>query len=435
MTQKTDIIAAIATPRGKGAISCIRLSGEGSVALLSKLTGKPIDAFEHGKTVKCAFFAKVRDTIVAVAYLNGKSFTGEESAELFFHGGKFLTEQALYGILENGARLAEAGEFTRRAFLNGKIDLTQAEGIADLIDADSGDAAAQAYEQSEGKTAQAIDELYKAAVTAAARAEVCIDYPEEDIEEQTREDLIDELRRLLERIEKEKSGYDGGRIKREGARVAITGRTNAGKSTLFNTLLREDRAIVSDEEGTTRDTIEEKISIQGSAFVLIDTAGMRETENKVEKMGIERSKAAVQKAEIVLRVVRKGENIDESVDANEMIVINSFQSLTATERAQKNGITVNAATGEGTDALTEALYERAKQLTSGGGNINNARQFAALDEAAECLRRAQTAANELTMDCVCADLHGAVAALGKITGKNASESVIDEIFSKFCVGK
>ena len=143
MTQKTDIISAIATPRGKGAISCIRLSGEGSVALLSKLTGKPIDAFEHGKTVKCAFFAKVRDTIVAVAYLNGKSFTGEESAELFFHGGKFLTEQALYGILENGARLAEAGEFTRRAFLNGKIDLTQAEGIADLIDADSGDAAAQ----------------------------------------------------------------------------------------------------------------------------------------------------------------------------------------------------------------------------------------------------------------------------------------------------
>lgn len=441
-TEKNDIIAAIATPKGKGAVSCIRLSGEGSVDLMQRVTNGLPDTLQHGKMYVAHFHARVRDKIMAVAFLHGKSYTGEESAELYFHGGRYLTEQALLGLIDNGARLATAGEFTRRAFLHGKIDLTQAEGIADLIDAESADALAGAYEQSEGRTRQAIEEIYAQAITLAARAEVSIDYPEEDVEEQTREQLAIGLQQLQTRVQSEINGYDGGRIRREGARVVLTGKTNAGKSTLFNTMLREQRAIVSDEDGTTRDTIEEKCRYKDAAFVLVDTAGIRTTQSKAEQMGIQRSKDACKSADVVLHVLRKGEKVAESLDENAVIVVNSFQNLYkgAVRSAQNAGekrvtVELNAATGEGVPLLQEEIYRRIKNKTATGGAVNNPRQYAALKEAGECLARAQTAVQTLTADCICADLRAALDALGRITGRNVSDSLVDEIFSKFCVGK
>ena len=445
--EKNDLIAAIATPYGKGAISCIRISGEGSADFVRKITDYPFsDETKHAVMVPCRFHAGVKDKIMAVIYYNAKSYTGEESAELYFHGGKVLTERALMGILEAGVRLAEAGEFTRRAFLNGKIDLTQAEGIGDLIDGENLSALETAYEQSEGKTKHITESFYNELTTIAAKAEVCIDYPEEDIEEQTKPELEKSIEKLLEKIRKETEGYNGGRILREGARVVLTGKTNAGKSTLFNTLLKEERAIVSDEEGTTRDTIEEKIVYKGTAFVLIDTAGLRETESRVEKMGIERSKTAIGSADVIVHVARENndnserENAknEESVDKKTVFVVNSAKSpLSANveKSLSDSALLLNAKTGEGTNFLLEKIYGIAKEQTDKSGSFTTARQFAALKEAEESLLRAKKAVNELTLDCVCADLRSALEALGKVTGKDVSESVVDEIFSKFCVGK
>ena len=440
INKKSECIAAIATPHGKGAIGCIRLSGEGSIALVYALTkGLPQKA-EYGKMRVCTFDGRVKDKIMVVVYADGKSYTGEESAELYFHGGKFLVEQALLSVLDAGARLAGPGEFTQRAFLNGKIDLTQAEGIGDLIDADSIAAANEAYGQSEGKTRAAIEKLYEQAVKIAAQAEVSIDYPEEDIEELTREQTEQSIADLQKNIRAQIQGYNGGRIRREGARVVLTGKVNAGKSTLFNTLLGQERAIVSDEAGTTRDTIEEKIRYRDVAFVLVDTAGLRQTDSKVEQMGIERSIAAKRDADITVQVTVRKDTASESLDENTVLVVNSFQPMEKGEKTlfadgKTACIVLNAKTGTGIELLEEELYLRAAGMSERAGNINNPRQYAALCDADDCLSRAQTALRTLTMDCVCADLCAAVDALGRIIGKTASESVVDEIFSHFCVGK
>ena len=435
---KNDVIAAVGTPRGRGAISCVRLSGEGSAEIVKKLT-RGIKEIKHAVMNPCRFKGRIKDRIMAVVYFAPESYTGEESAELYFHGGTFITEQALLSVIDCGARLAEAGEFTRRAFLNGKIDLTQAEGIGDLIDSDSFASAEAAYEQSEGKIRNAVNNIYETAVTAAARAEVSIDYPEEDIEEQTREELRADISNIIKETDRELKGYDGGRIRREGARVVITGKTNAGKSTLFNTLLGEERAIVSDEEGTTRDTVEEKMIYKGEAFVLIDTAGIRETDSKAEKMGIERSFDAVNNADIILRVINDISEINEnSLDLNEVIVLNSFKyscDNVSENESESGAMVLNAESGYGVEKLKEELYERAKKKIAGGGCINNARQYNALKNAKECLQRALDATENMTIDCVCADMRGALEYLASVTGRNVSESVIGEIFSKFCVGK
>lgn len=447
MTEKTnDIIAAISTPRGRGAISCVRISGKGSAEIVSELTGIDFSAEskekikeKHGRMIPCIFGGRIKDKIMAVVYYGDKSFTGEESAELYFHGGIYITEQALLSVIDKGARMAEPGEFTRRAFLNGKIDLTQAEGISDLIDGDNPLSLEAAFEQSEGYIRKTIDGYYERLTNTAAAAEVCIDYPEEDIEEQTREQLLESVKSIENEIEEELKNYDGGRIKREGFRVTLAGETNAGKSTLFNALIKDERAIVSEEEGTTRDTIEEKILYKDTAIIFTDTAGIRETDSKAEKLGIKRSFAAMKEADLVLNVImlKKGEESTKSEKMeNGKKSFNIFNYTGEIDLKEEGGvIKLNAQTGEGVQKLLNEIYLKAKEKTSCGSFINNARQYEALKKASENLKRAETAINTLTLDCVCADLRGALEALGKITGKNASESVIDEIFSRFCVGK
>lgn len=439
--KKSDTIAAISTPRGKGAISCIRISGSESEKTVRKLTDYPFGKEKkHAVMVPCRFKGRICDKIMAVLYYGEKSFTGEESAELYFHGGIFLTEQALFSILDSGIRLAEPGEFTRRAFLNGKIDLTQAEGISDLIEGECTESLSAAFEQSEGKIKKAVDALYEKIKRTTVGVEVCIDYPEEDIEEQSLPQLRREIGEEIQAIRNELEGYESGRIKRKGARVVLTGKTNAGKSTLFNTLLQTERAIVSDEEGTTRDTIEEKVSYKGVSFVLIDTAGLRPTQSKAEQLGIERSKEAAQDADIVLHVVREEETGKKKKTTGKKVIYirNSSKNPTEEEirtRKECGEILLNAKSGVGIQALQDEIYRRIKDKTERDGNINNERHYAALKEAEKCLMRADDAARNLTLDCVCSDLFGALEAIGKITGKKASEAVINEIFSKFCVGK
>ncbi len=447
MKKDTDIIIAIGTPHGSGAVGMVRLSGEGSRALaLRRLS---CNALPHAKMIPCIFSGKVSDRILAVGYDEGKSYTGEESVELYFHGGVTLLDLAVQTLIDDSARQAEGGEFTRRAFLHGKIDLTQAEGITDLIEGTDAQALNAAFEQAEGRTRRAVEQLYSMAVELYARAEVSIDYPEEDVEELTRSELCDGIKKLQEALQKEIDGYSASRLVREGARVVLTGAVNAGKSTLFNTLLGTNRAIVSSEEGTTRDTIEEKLRYRDRTFVLIDTAGLRKTAGDAEQQGIERSKQEANAADLVVEVHWAESENGPTKKAEPK---KSFKE-TETTKNTKNKITVinwtktppkensdtvlhlNAATGEGTDALLESIYTHIKDKTRGGGNINNARQYTAVTDARAALDNAQNALKERTLDCVCADLQDAVRALGKILGKNPTEDVIDEIFSRFCVGK
>ncbi|MDE7394718.1 MAG: tRNA uridine-5-carboxymethylaminomethyl(34) synthesis GTPase MnmE [Clostridiales bacterium] len=445
--EERDIIAAISTARGSGAVSMIRLSGKGSGRFSQSFLknvkenkqNETVD-LPHAKMVSCLFCGKINDHIMAVRYDSGKSYTGEESVELYFHGGKKLTELALLSFIEGGARIAEKGEFTRRAFLNGRIDLTQAEGIVDLIDAESENAVKAAFLQSEGRTRKIIEELYGNCVTLLARVEVSIDYPEEDVEEVTRTEAEKGIDELRQKIAREKDGYNASRIVREGARVVLCGKVNAGKSTLFNTLLGAERAIVSNEAGTTRDTIEEKISLRDIAVVLVDTAGERKTDSDAERKGIDRSKREVQSADLTLLVVREGEKKAEEVLAEnggakdkQLRVVNCFGKVN--KQSTEDCIYLNAQSGEGVEKLTEVIYAKCKDWEKGGSAITNARQYDALVSADKALARAQVALKNETVDCVCADLSDALRALGRILGKEPTEDLIGEIFSRFCVGK
>ena len=431
-----ECIAAIGTPRGTGAVSMIRLSGKGSgflmQAYLRNGKGNTV-ALPHGKMVPCLFCGKVNDRVMAVRYDAGKSYTGEESVEIFLHGGKKLTELALESLLEGGARLAREGEFTQRAFLNGRLDLTQAEGIIDLIDAESESGLQAAFLQSEGQTRRVIEDLYAACTSLLARVEVSIDYPEEDIEETTRAETATDIQKIREKIAREREGYNASRIVREGARVVLSGKVNAGKSTLFNTLLGFSRAIISSEEGTTRDTIEEKVTLRDIAVVLVDTAGLRETAGDAERQGIERSKKEVQAADLVLLVEREDQPAAVADAAKTLRIQNCFGKVP--QKREEGVFYLNALSGEGVEALTAAVYERCKEQSRGASAVTNARQYEALLAADKALSRAQEAVERETIDCVCADLSEALRAVGRILGRDPTEDLVSEIFSRFCVGK
>ena len=434
--EEKECIAAIGTPRGSGAVSMIRLSGKesGRIALsfLKTKSGEKV-SLPHGKMVPCLFCGKVNDRVMAVRYERGKSYTGEESVELFLHGGKKLTELALASLIEGGARMATQGEFTRRAFLNGKLDLTQAEGIVDLIDAESESGLQAAFLQSEGQTRLVIEDLYESCVQLLARVEVSIDYPEEDIEEITRSETDTKIKALREKIKREKEGYNASRIVREGARVVLAGKVNAGKSTLFNTLLGFSRAIISSEEGTTRDTIEEKVTLRDIAVVLVDTAGMRETAGDAERQGIERSKREAEHADLVLLVQREDQESEPPADRQKTLVIKNCFGRVPNQKGEE--IYLNARSGEGIEKLTASIYERCKEKSRGASAVTNARQYEALLSADVALARAQKALKAETVDCVCADLSEALRCIGRILGRDATEDTVGEIFSRFCVGK
>ena len=459
----TDTIAAIATPMAPCAIGILRLSGPGAVAAADRVFSPFRGAPMSERPDRTLVYGTLRDREGAVidhclctVSRAPHSYTGEDTAELQCHGSPAVLALGLEALFAAGARQAGPGEFTRRAFLNGKLDLTRAEAVANLIHAESPAAARQAAGQLGGALERAADGVYDRLTDLCAHFHAVLDYPDEDIAPFEAEELAGALKEAAGELDALAATYERGRLLNEGAPCAIVGRPNAGKSTLFNALLGYDRAIVTDIPGTTRDTVEERANFGGVPLRLIDTAGLREAGDEAERLGVERSRRAVARAELILAVTDgAGEFTREDREALELaassgrpwIWIASKRDLTGPTALWATGwegnapaaaVSLSAKTGEGLKELEQAvsaLYPE-PPASRAGAMLTNARQAEAAGRAREAVRRGAAALEAgLSPDAVVADVEEAMSALGELTGRTVSEDVTARIFERFCVGK
>lgn len=453
-----DTIAAIATPLGEGGLAVVRISGpqalaiaERSFAPLGKSALKPTDAPTHtlhyGRIMRDG--RSVDEVMVAVMRAP-RTLTREDVVEITCHGGLLPAKLVLDAMLANGARMAEPGEFTRRAFLNGRIDLTQAEAVADLIHARTELALAAANEQLAGKLSQRINLLRDEMIKTLAHVEAHIDFPDEDIAPDTRRQLIARLERGVEFMEELLRTSNEGQILRRGIRAAIIGRPNAGKSSLLNQLLGRDRAIVSPIPGTTRDTIEETANIRGLPVVFVDTAGLRDAGDEIEVEGIRRSREALARAELVLHVLDGSEpltgadekHLGEFEKKKRILVRNKIDlpsRLVLPQKIKATVVEVCCLSGKGIEALKDAIKELVWAGEIGAEMLQvmiNSRHQEALGRARAATQMTIEALKaEQTLELAAMDLRIATNAVGEIVGKTTTEDLLDSIFSQFCIGK
>ena len=444
MSLSSDTIAAIATPLGEGAIAMIRISGPDSFSLMSRIF-KPAGTL-RSLIPRRATYGEIRDgsevldQVLVTLFPAPASFSGEDMAEITCHGGILLAARILETVLRYGARPADAGEFSQRAFFNGKIDLTQAEAIMDIIRARTPPALRAAALQLSGRLGNEILHLRDAVLEIVAHLEAWIDFPEEGIDPASGRVLVSKINTAIERTKNLLSTADEGRVLREGIRVAIVGLPNAGKSSLLNRLLGMDRAIVSEIPGTTRDTIEESACLRGILFRLTDTAGLRETADPVEREGVARSGRAMESADLILRVFdAQDEKPSERLTEREILVANKSDLLSKAANQHLDAISVSSLTGEGFEALLDAMTDAggAKHLATGDSLAAiNSRHKVLLESAASSLQ----AATELVQasappELSAIELRSALDALGRIVGATDTEDILGEIFGRFCIGK
>jgi len=454
----SDTIAAIATPMLPSAIGIIRLSGPESVAVLDRVFAPAHGVPMAQRPDRMMVYGALRGTdgavidhCLATVSRAPHSYTGEDTAELQCHGSPTLLTMGLEALFAAGARQAQAGEFTRRAFLNGKMDLTRTEAVADLIHAQSPAAVRQAAGQLGGALAHTIDDIYDGLADLMAHFHAVLDYPDEDIEPFEAEEMSLALTAAAGKLDKLAASYRRGRGLVEGIPCAIVGRPNAGKSTLFNALVGYDRAIVTPIAGTTRDTVEERLTLGNLLLRLIDTAGLRDTEDRVEQLGVERSRAAVEQAELVLVVLdgsrpltaEDEEALALGLSAPHCIIIENKADLSVGLTAPElpDGavwVRLSALTGDGLDELElaiEGLFPEDTGLRP-GSLLTNARQAEAAGRARQAVARAANALSlGLSPDAVLSDVEEALSALGELTGRLVREDVTARIFERFCVGK
>lgn len=451
-----DTIAAIATPLGEGGLAVIRLSGPAALAIaessfmpVGKSSLKPSEAPTHtihyGKIVQNG---RTIDEVLLAVMRAPRTLTREDVVEITCHGGLLPAKLVLDVVLENGARLAMPGEFTRRAFLNGRIDLTQAEAVADLISARTELALTAANEQLAGKLSQRINELRDDMIKILAHVEAHIDFPDEDIAPDTKAQLLQRLENAVSFMEQLLRTATEGQILRRGIRAAIVGRPNAGKSSLLNQLLGHDRAIVSAIPGTTRDTIEETANIRGLPVVFVDTAGLRDSVDEIEIEGIRRSRETLARAELILHVVDNSEPLTPSDEVylaefagkKRILILNKIDLPNLlTLPGDLKTVDVCCLSGKGIESLKEAIKEvvwageiRAEMLQV----MINSRHQEALKRAKAGTQHTIDALREnLTLELAAMDLRIAVNAIGEIVGKTTTEDLLDSIFSQFCIGK
>jgi tRNA modification GTPase len=453
-----DTIAAIATPLGEGGLAVIRLSGpealkvgDKSFVPVGNQSLKPSLAATHtihyGKILRAG---RTVDEVLLSVMRAPRTFTREDIVEITCHGGLLPAKLVLDAVLENGARLAEPGEFTKRAFLNGRLDLAQAEAVADLIHSQTELALAAANEQLAGKLSQRINQLRDDLMKTLAHVEAHIDFPDEDIAPDTRAQLLARLEHGVAFMDELLRTANEGQILRRGIRAAIVGRPNAGKSSLLNQLLGHDRAIVSPIPGTTRDTIEETANIRGLPVVFVDTAGLRDAGDEIEVEGIRRSREALAKAELILHVLDASEPLTkadenylaEFTDKKRLLVRNKSDlplKMILPSALNESGVAVSCLTGQGIEDLKDAT----KNLVWVGEiktemlqvMINSRHQDALRRARAGTLRTFAALRDDVPLDLVALDLRIAVNAVGEVVGKTTTEDLLDSIFSQFCLGK
>ena len=448
-----DTIAAPATPAGSGAIAVIRISGSRSKEIVGRIFDKS-ERLAHAHMVHGNIVSGGRrvDEVMAAFFAAPASYTGEDSVEIYCHASAYGVYDILKCLTDNGVRIAQPGEFTRRAFLNGKMDLSQAEAVCDFISASSDAGARAAQSQLQGQLKEAITGLQDSLSDILAEIEAAVEYPEEDLELSIMHTAVPYLENLLAGVRKMADSYDTGRIIKEGLFVVIAGKPNVGKSSLLNALSGLDRAIVTSVPGTTRDTVEHSVSINGIAVNLTDTAGIRPASDEAEAMGVQRSVDAVASAQLTLFVVDASGEPDENdmeayrhIKGDAIIVLNKTdagQALTQDEAARRFGgkktVSVSAMTGNGIDVLREALYDFAvrDKTAAEGVIVTNIRHRDLLLSAASHIEDGLNALQSgVDMDCVTIDLNCAWSDLGGITGNTVTEEIIDRIFDKFCLGK
>ena len=458
MYDTTDTIAAIATPLGESGIGVIRISGSHAYAvgdaIFRSLSGKPLAqrrdrSIQHGLVV--ADDGRPVDEVLMLIMKGPHSYTAEDVLEIQCHGGRKALEEILSLVLAHGARLANPGEFTQRAFVNGRIDLAQAEAVMDVIQAKSRQGLTSAVNQLEGRLSKVIGAMRHELTDFITRLEVTIDYPEEDLEDITVPDVAGAIRKQLASLDEMLEASHDGRIIRDGVMAAIAGTPNAGKSSLLNRLLQEDRAIVTDVPGTTRDVLEEWISLKGVPVCLVDTAGIRETDDTVEKIGVTKAKAYMDKADIILVVIDSSRPLSEedrailedTKERNVLIVLNK-SDLTPVVAEKDLGqyghpvLSLSAGTGEGLEALKEQLLSLALSHadTAGSALLTNTRHIELVRQSREALKRALDSIEAgMPVDCAVVDLREAWDLLGSITGDTVHDDMVEEIFSRFCLGK
>lgn len=451
MFDNQDIICALATPNGMGAIGMIRLSGEKSWELMEKVFSKPLKDKEthtvHFGLLKNSG-GELIDEVLVTLFMHGKSFTGEESVEISCHGSSYIQQKILAALIEQGCRMANPGEFTQRAFLNGKLDLSQAEAVADLIASQSKSAHDIALKQMRGTFSSELKDIREKLIHFASLVELELDFAEEDVEFADRSELKTLVTDVLNYIRRLIQSFELGNAIKNGVPVAIVGAPNTGKSTLLNQLLGEERAIVSNIEGTTRDVIEEVLNIEGIAFRLIDTAGIREGAEEIEAMGIERSRAKIEQAGIVL-CLADGSNSASIREVTEWVaqlkeqhptkkicaVINKIDLL---DKVESDGIGISAKKGEHIEELKKWLVEAVQGDFNLANEtiVSNARHHEALVKTAESLEKAKSNLEEdVSGDFVAMDIRQAMFHLGTITGDISTDDLLGNIFSKFCIGK
>ncbi|QTR93709.1 tRNA modification GTPase MnmE [Streptococcus equi subsp. zooepidemicus] len=456
ITKEFDTIAAISTPLGEGAIGIVRLSGTKALDIAKSIfKGKDLTTvashtLNYGHIIRPST-GEVIDEVMVSVMLAPKTFTREDVIEINTHGGIAVTNDILQLLIKQGARMAEPGEFTKRAFLNGRIDLTQAEAVMDLIRAKTDKAMSIAIKQLDGSLSQLITNTRQEILNTLAQVEVNIDYPEyDDVEEMTTALLRDKTREFQALLEQLLRTAKRGKILREGLSTAIIGRPNVGKSSLLNTLLREDKAIVTDIAGTTRDVIEEYVNIKGIPLKLVDTAGIRETDDLVEQIGVERSKKALQEADLVLLVLNASEKLTEqdkallalSQNSNRIILLNKTDLKQVIEKDQlpEEAIPISVLQNQNIDLIEDQInqlfFDHTGLIEQDATYLSNARHISLIEQAVQSLE----AVNEglalgMPVDLLQIDLTRAWEILGEITGDAAPDELITQLFSQFCLGK
>jgi tRNA modification GTPase len=440
-----DTIAAISTPPGEGAVAVIRVSGPEAITLARRIFRSGRELTE--RTLHFGVFEengeRLDEGLLAI-FPAPRSYTGENMAEIHGHGGVLVSARILEALLRVGARAAEPGEFTHRAFLNGKMDLTQAEAVMDVIRASTPRALRAAGEQLAGRLGSEVEEIRSALVGVIAHLEAYIDFPEEGIAPHVGEALLADLGQVQARITALLNTARDGRILREGVRLVLCGKPNAGKSSLLNRLLGFERAIVSATPGTTRDTIEEFASLRGLPFRITDTAGLRETTDEIEREGVARARLAIEKADVVVHVIDAIAPDPSEIAPHELVVLNKSDLLTPSEIETRkseipNALAVSSLTGDGLPALVDAIVTAAR-----GAQAADSPTLAAINARHQaCLDRAQTSLTQAAEDLragadpelVAVPLRSALDVIGEIVGVTDIEDILGRIFSTFCIGK